>query len=123
MALAQNLASIGIEPRSADFLGDTIADGLTALGNASQANALALTSSINSFTTVTAVANSGRLPAIAMHPQSCVVVRNDDAADSLNIFPATGESINGLGPNASIAIAPGSSRVFFKVSATKWVTT
>lgn len=122
MATAQHLAQIGILSRHADFLGDTGINNLTATG-LTQATALQLAHSVNAFLTVTAGANGARLEPIATCKWSCIMVRNDDAADTLNVYPATGEFINALAVNTPIAIPAGSARIFFKNTAAKWVST
>lgn len=122
MATAQHLAQIGIPSRHADFLGDTGINNLTAIG-LNQATALQLEHSVNTFLTVTAADNGCKLEPIATCKWSCIVVRNDDPADALNVYPATGEFINALAANAPIAIAAGAARIFFKNTAAKWVST
>lgn len=122
MALASDLVQIGFISRHADFLGDTIADTLTALGT-DQAHALALTASINCVTIVTATNNGVILPTIVLCKYSSILVRNDDAMDTLTVYPATGQSINSLAANAGFNIAANSAKSFTRVSSTKWVST
>ena len=49
-----------------------------------------------------------------------VIISNFSATTGL-VFPATGESINGGTLNASVNIAQNASRIFYKVSATQWI--
>lgn len=106
----------------AKFLGCTAALSLTATGNNSQADAYALTENYNQFTTVTGAANSAKLmDAESAAYNGCVFVRNDDSADNLNLFPASGDSFNALSANAAIVVPFGCAAFLVKVSITQWL--
>lgn len=121
MALVKTLAEIGFEEAKAKHLGFDMAAGLTATGSSSQSDAYAITANHSQFTSVTGAANSARLPsAIASHLGE-YHVRNDDSADALKLYPATGETINGLSANAAIDIPAGTGMSCFRASDGKWL--
>ncbi len=120
MALAKDLAS-ELGAFKADCLGDTQEDGITSAGN-SQGTAYPLKASINRVTGGTAVTGDClRLPAIASFKPSSVSIRSDFIGFALNVFPASGESINGLAANASYSLPAGSGITFRKASSTIWI--
>lgn len=89
----------------------TVTNGITAFATGGQANAVALTSTINRVTTVATAADSVRLPAAVAG--AVVFVANAAAANSMNVFPATGEAINALSANAAFAMAANTRAMFF----------
>ena len=93
-------------------------DNLTAHAGGGQASALALTAMLNRVTTVATGGDSVRLPASAAGMQ--IVVVNAAAANSMNVFPATGEQINALGANAAFAEAAGKTATFYCATAGQW---
>lgn len=89
----------------------TVTNGITAFAGGGQGSAVALTSTINRVTTVATAADSVRLPAAVAG--AVVFVANAAAANSMNVFPATGESINALSANAAFAMAANTRAAFF----------
>lgn len=87
------------------------ANALTAHAGGGQAAALQLSAGINRVTTVATAADSVKLPAAKAGAQ--IVVINADAADSMNVFPATGDAINALAANAAFAMAANKTAIFF----------
>lgn len=81
---------------------NTTANGLTALAGGAQAGT-PLINGINRVTTVASAADSCQLPSAI--PGRRVVVINAAAANSMNVFPQTGEIINALAANAAYAHA------------------
>lgn len=79
-------------------------NAITAHSGGGQANAVQLSAQINRVTVVAVAADSVKLP--SAKAGVWVVVIND-GANSLNIFPATGEQIDALGANAAYALAAG----------------
>lgn len=118
MALTRDLVAIGIETRRAELIGDTIADSLTATG-ATQATAYPIMASINRFTTV-AVGTGGRLQTVDLTPQSQIFVKNA-GANTLNVYPAVGEEIDGLGLNVPVGVLATTVGTFIKIGTGKWV--
>jgi hypothetical protein len=87
------------------------ANGLTAHAGGGQGSALALTSYINRVTTVGTAADSVLLPPAIAGEE--VVVINAAAANSMNVFPTTGDAINALSANAAFAVASNKTAKFF----------
>jgi hypothetical protein len=98
---------------------DSISAAVSAAG-ATQATATALVSNINNVTVVAAAANGVRLPTAVAGMR--ILVRNSDAADALNIYPATGGAINALAANAAFSLAAGSTIELMATTATQWFT-
>lgn len=95
----------------------TTSTGITAHAGGGQANAVPLTSAFNRVTTVATAGNSVRLPPAVPGAQITVFNRG---ANSMNVFPVTGQSINALSANASLAVASGASARFACVVAGIW---
>ena len=93
-------------------------DNLTAHAGGGQGSATALTSMFNRVTTVATAADSVILPASAAG--MCITVTNAAAANSMNVFPATGDAINALGANAAFALAAGKTAEFVCYTAGQW---
>lgn len=120
-ALTSDLVGIGLTSQQAKMLGDTQNNTVTANGN-TQGTATALTGSINNVTVVTATNNGVILPLAASTPYSWIMVRNSDAADTLNVWPAVGDAMNAL-VNTPVGVAVGTGKVFCKINSVGWVTT
>lgn len=93
------------------------ATGITAFATGGQTSATALTAEVNFVTTVATAADSVKLPVAALGAK--VVVFND-GANSVNIFPVSGSSIDALGTDVAYALAAGLSREFWGKSTTVW---
>ena len=78
------------------------ANGLTALAGGGQTGATNLTGALNRVTTVATAADSVMLPTAKAGMN--IFVKNT-AANSLNVFPASGDAINALSANAAYALA------------------
>lgn len=92
-------------------------DGLTALAGGAQAG-VALAYQINRFTTVATGGDSAQLP--AAKPGRWRVVVNAAAANSMNVFPASGESINAIAADSAFAVAANKTALFFCAVAGVW---
>jgi hypothetical protein len=95
------------------------ADGLTARAGGGQGTATAITTQMARFTTVATIADSAVLPAAV--PGMSYTVSNA-AANSMNVFPATGEIINGLAANAAFAVAGAKTCEFVCMKSGQWHT-
>lgn len=95
-------------------------DNLTAFAGGGQGSATALPSMINRVTTVATAADSVKLPVSAAGMNITVI--NAAAANSMNLFPATGEQINVLGANAAFAVAAGKTVECYCTTAGQWHT-
>lgn len=120
MALASDLANIGIIPRRAEMLGDTFSPNLTSAG-AAQATALVLTSSHNEITTNNAGVNDGvKLPPVKATAYSRIAIKNN-AVGIVKVYPYAGEAIDALALNAPYNLAAGTGAIFCKINTARWV--
>lgn len=95
-------------------------DGLTAKAGGGQGGGPAINRMINRVATVTTAADSVTLPASVAGLEITII--NGAAVNSMNVFPATGETINLLAANTAIAVAAGTLLVFFCTTAGAWWT-
>ena len=93
------------------------ATGITAFATGGQANATQLTKAFNRVTTVATTADSVKLP-VAVAGMT-VVVKNA-GANSMDVFPATGGTINALSANTALAVAAAASVMFVSTLAGAW---
>jgi sugar lactone lactonase YvrE len=98
---------------------DSISAAVSAAGT-TQGTATALVSNINNVTVVTAAAAGVRLPTAVAGMR--ILIRNSDSADTLNIYPATGGTINALAANAAFTLAAGATTELMATTATQWYT-
>lgn len=92
-------------------------DGITAHAGGGQAAAVALAAMLNRVATVATAGDSVKLPPSANGMQ---VVTVNAGANSMNVFPATGEQINALGANTAFAVAAGKTATFYCATAGQW---
>jgi hypothetical protein len=95
------------------------ANGLTALAGGGQANAAVLTAQVNRVTTVATAADSVKLPP-AKPGQWPLVVINAAAANSMNVFPSSGDAINAVAADGAFAVAANKTVLFFCAVAGIW---
>ena len=98
---------------------NSISAAVSAAGS-TQATATALVSNINNVTVVAPAADGVILPTAVAGMR--ILVINNDAADTLKIYPATGAQINALALNASYSLLIGTSIEFVATTATQWYT-
>ena len=98
---------------------DSISAAVSAAGTA-QGTATALVSNINNVTVVATGATGVRLPTAVAGMR--ILIRNSDSADTLNIYPATGGTINALAANAAFTIIAGATIELVATTATQWYT-
>lgn len=91
--------------------------GVTAFATGGQANATPLTAAYTRVTTVATAGDSVRLPPAVLGMAMVVVNRG---AASMNVFPATGQSINALSANAALAVAAGAAAQFVCIAPGVW---
>lgn len=96
----------------------TTQNALTAFAGGGQASGTPITADIARFTIVASANDSGKMPAALAG--RCVTVSNAAAANSMNVFPQTGEAINALGANAAFALAANKSAEFTCAVAGQW---
>lgn len=112
-------------------------DSITAFAGGGQTSATQLESGYNRVTVVATAADSVKLPycvsgqrntgpsGSTSRPSSntlglMIVVTNADAADSMNVYPQTGDAINALSANAAYAMAANKTAAFICGSAGLW---
>jgi hypothetical protein len=93
--------------------------GLTALAGGGQTGATPVRSGFNTFTTVATANDSAILPVDVLGKTVTVI---NTTATSMNVFPATGDTINDLSANTAIAVEAGATTQFFGVTTTNWRT-
>ena len=90
------------------------ANGLTSAGT-TQGTALAITNQTNEFTTV-AASSGGILPS---PEQGEFIFIANSGANALNVYPATGHSLNALAANAPFSLAAGKNAIFWAGTASR----
>ena len=94
------------------------ANNLTATAAGTQGTSLLLNSVINRVTTVATAGDAVKLPQAVAGIQ--IVVTNAAAANSMNVFPNTGDSINGAAANAAYAVPAGKTVSLSSAGPTFW---
>jgi len=94
--------------------------GIVARAGGGQANATLIAATYNRVLTVATAGDSVRLP--RARPGVEIFIANR-GANSLNVFPATGDFINALAANAAFARAAGTMSSFICVLAGRWEAT
>ena len=89
--------------------------GLSAAGT-TQGTATAITKQTNEFTTV--AASSGAI--LPSPEQGEFIFVQNSGANAMNVYPASGHSINALAANAAFSLAVGKNAVFWAATASKW---
>jgi len=100
----------------------SVTDSITAGTTQTQAGATALTSEINRVTVSGTNGDGVKLPtAVAGYE---VLIINDDAAQTIQIWPASGDAIDGGAADAADVntLAAGSSRRYITTDTTNWYT-
>lgn len=115
MTQAALLMGSGLSASAARHIVGTTSSALTATGSA-QTDALPLVD-VNEFTTV--ASSTG-----AILPPNCnrgdhIFVYNI-GAQTLTVYPPTGESINAIAANSGFSVATAKTCLFVKVSTTRW---
>jgi len=94
-------------------------DSVTATAGGGQANAFQINFMTTRVTVVATIADSVKLPNSS---GGLFLTVANAAANSMNVFPAVGETINALGANAAFAIAGGKACFFVATSKGQWHT-
>jgi len=96
-------------------------DSVTAAAGGGQVNATALTGVMSNVTVVATAADSVKLP--LAQAGMVYLLRNSDAADSMQVFGAGTDTINGVAYGTGVAQAAGKSALYFAITsapAGKW---
>jgi len=91
------------------------ASGLSAAGT-TQGTATAITNQTNEFTTV--AASSGAI--LPSPEQGEFIFVANAGANAMNVYPATGHTINALAANTAFSLAAGKNAMFWAATASKW---
>lgn len=107
----------------------SVTNAITAFAGGGQASAVQLNSAFNRVTVVGTAADSVKLPLCVTQPAGLngstvgvgtqVWVMNT-SANSLNVFPSTGDAINALSANTAIAVATVTGKLFTCAVAGTW---
>lgn len=95
----------------AHYLDRSAIDALTALAGGAQAGTSLAPYAVSRFTTVASAGDSAQLPAAKAGRERVVI--NAAAANSMNVFPQTGEIIDAGAANAARAVAANKTCLFF----------
>jgi len=96
---------------------ESVSGTLTAFAGGGQASGTALTAYINRVSTVATAGDSVKLPVATAGGD---VIAINATANSMNVFPATGEYINALSVNTALAVAAGKTVKFVCPVAGRW---
>ena len=94
--------------------------GFVSAAGTTQATGTALTTTVNRITSITASsAEAVVMPGAVIGMM--IVVYNDHATDTLQIFPAVGDKFGDGGVNTPISLVPDAMVQVFAINATRWV--
>lgn len=105
----------GLVGTSATFVPGTTVTGITAHAGGGQASATALTGAINRVDTVGTAADSVALPAPSAVGQTVIVI-NNAAANSMQVFGSGTDTINGVATGTGVAQAAGKTAIYTAVT-------
>lgn len=118
LTLEQRLANLE-SVISKGLLRQTGSDNLVAHATGGQANGTPITQTLNRFTTVATIGDSALLMQSADGDEFTVI---NAGANSMNVFPQSGDVINALGANTAFAVAAGKTVTFYCVTQGQWHT-
>lgn len=98
---------------------ESVQDKLTALAGGGQAGATGINAQNARFTTVATAADSAMLP---LSTPGLILTVTNASANSMNVFPRTGDIINALSANAAFAVAAGKTCTFTCFGPGQWHT-
>ncbi len=105
---------------SKDLIACTVKTGITALAGGGQTGATPLAGQFNVIATVATAADSVLLPQIPQDGSSVAIWVKNNGANSANVFPQVGDTINALSANAALAVAATAKQIFVSVSGSNW---
>lgn len=97
---------------------NVINGGITAFAGGGQASATQLVYGLNRVTVVASNGDSVKLPAAVAG--GLVMVTNADAAQSINLYPASGDAINNLAADAALSVGAGKTVWCAAYDGTNW---
>jgi len=112
-------SALGLSPISpTGLIAESFADNLTAFAGGGQSGALALTSEINRVTTVATAGDSIKLPVSVAGEQIMVI---NSGANPIQVFGASGETINGVASATGISQGINTSAVYVCTTPGNWL--
>lgn len=106
------LMGVGFPAAQAAALGRDILDSITAFAGGGQGSATALTGTLCIVATCATGGDSVLLPTLLSYNRAPIIVVNLGAA-SCDVFPATGQAINGSAANSQFAVGNGKVGIFW----------
>lgn len=114
-----NLSFLNYVPAGNGLIGGSSVGTYTALAGGGQTNATILTTQYCNVNVVATAADSVKLPANALVGSTLRVINN--TANSMNVFPHVGGTINSGTLNAAVAQAGGASAIYVYYGSNNWV--
>lgn len=105
----------GLFSSGAVFAPGSVATGITAHAGGTQAAAIALAAAINRVDTVGTAADSVALPAPSVVGQTVIVI-NNAATNSMQVFGSGTDTINGVATATGVAQAAGKTAIYTAVT-------
>ncbi len=102
------------------YIVNSLATGLSAFAGGGQGSATALTKDYNIVATVATAADSVKLPTAVV---GRVVTIKNTAANAMDVYPFSGDAINGGSANASISVPANVAKTFIADTTGNWETT
>lgn len=116
MMISGGVAAFGLrELNSGVVQVPSASQAITAFAGGGQGSATALIHSYNVITVVATAGDSVRLPDV-FDVNSVIYIKNDDAAEAADVFPASGDDL-GAGVDTAVSLAAGSSLTFIATAA------
>ena len=109
---AAELSGLGLPPALARQMGSLLLNSITAATTQTQAAGTSLTGTINVITVCANSSDAVTLPSLASLNYPMVIVSNQ-GAQTTQIFPASGQSVNGGTTDASVTLAAGKVGIFW----------
>ena len=100
-------------------LGGEIVTGITAHAGGGQTSATQLEYGVSVITKVITAGDSVKLKSAVAGAKSIII---NKGSESLNVFPALGDTINGQAVNTAVAVAPGNEVIMIAQDTTDWET-
>lgn len=96
---------------------ESVTIGITAFATGGQASAVELTTRLNLVGTVASAGDSVKLPTAVAGKEMIVV---NKGANAMNLFPGSGDNINGTGVDTAVSVPAGNSLHVWAADATNW---
>ena len=122
MGIGTNAPASGLEMGDDKLIAKDVNAGLTASTTQTQAGGLALTAQVNDVSTVAANDDTVVLPPLPATGSLEIIIINNDSAESIRVFPASGDDLGAGGDTAdAVNIPSGVVRKYISYDATNWI--